>query len=143
MRIIKPTLFKITFVAVTGLALLAGCTYTSTTSDSPELSIDMASFKRSIDSLSPNEGMNLSTTATNANGFKTSSVSVEIINGKNIPSDETGVNDLGKKIALKLKHSLKNPAQYDKYGVIFNTEKSSGGFTESRKVSYECDSKDL
>jgi hypothetical protein len=60
------------------------------------------------------------------NGKSSSELEISIINGKNIPADDTEMKALGKTIATDIKKSLKDQNEYNEYTVLFVTQVKDG-----------------
>jgi hypothetical protein len=114
------------FIAAT---LIASCTMTSTKTKNPTFGKSTASLEADLNKIVSCEGINLQGKEITTNGKITSEVEIDITNGRNIPTDENQMNDLGKQIAVVIS-ALQDKNEYGTYKVLFITKKSAGSVTQ-------------
>jgi len=109
--------------------VLSSCTTTTTRTKEPVFDISTTSIENEINTLVSCKGINLNGKETTENGNISSELEIHIINGQNIPTGDTQMIDLGRKIAIVFKKALKNTLDYQTYRVLFITETENAGST--------------
>jgi hypothetical protein len=138
---IRTILFRMTWLLL--IAALASCKYTVTKRKSPQLAVDDQTLSATIINLVKCEHINLNGTETTTNGHSTSELLVEIVNGINVPQAQNEQDSLNKKIAIEIKHDLKNGDQYDTYKVLFVDLQEKGNTTKTHYTGHIWNSKEL
>jgi hypothetical protein len=116
---------------VFNLVILFSCTLATTKSKPPAFYRPLDSVSRDINAVIRAEKMHLNGTETTSNGERTSELTIEIVDPRNIPDDTALLSKVIKRIAAILKHSLKDTASYTTYRVLFVKQPSSGPVTKS------------
>lgn len=111
-------------------ASIASCTMTTTKTKAPVFSIETEQLQKDLNQLVSCENINLDGKEVSTNGKINSELEVDIVNGKDIPSDDDQMISLGKLIASDLKKSLKDPNQYNTYKVLFIKKHTDSGVTQ-------------
>lgn len=83
------------------------------------------------------ENINLDGKKTSGSGGNHTLLTIEFINGKNIPTDDAKIETLAKQLALQIKQTLKNPKQFESYKVLFDTRVTDGAETTTKFVGHE------
>ena len=74
------------------------------------------------------EHFNLDGSEVTTNGKKQTQLQVDVINGENIPADDSW-QVLARSVALEVKKALKDTGEYEQYNIRFVKEKEAGGLT--------------
>ena len=108
---------------------ITSCTFTTTRTKPPEFKLSVDSIEGKIDSLVTCEHITLNGAEKITNGKSSSEMEIDIINGKNMPSDDDRLKTLGKLIVSRLRTELKNPNDYNTYKVLFVALQTKGNVT--------------
>lgn len=111
------------------LQVFISCTTTTTRTKEPVFNKSTDSIENELNALVACKGINLNGKETTDNGNVTSELEIQITNGQNIPTDDTQMIDLGKKIAIVIKKGLKNSSEFQTFRVLFITETDNSGIT--------------
>jgi hypothetical protein len=111
-------------------AVSPGCTFTTTIVKPPEFSMNSDSLRMQLNKLVQCEDFSLNGAEITTNGIKETTLEIDVINGKNIPSEDEPMNALGKQIALQLKEDMANSNAYNNYKVLFVTQTINGMITK-------------
>lgn len=111
--------------------LNVSCIRTLTNIKNPMFSKTIDSLQLDLNKLVTCETINLNGKETDTDGKITSELTVNIINGHDIPDDEHQMNSLAKQIAMVLKESLQKGVDFQTYNVLFVTKKESAGVTRN------------
>src|SRR5437762_3423121 len=98
---------------------ITSCTLTTTKTKNPVFNVTTDQVQNDLNKLVSCESINLDGREINKNGKANSELEIDIINGQNIPGDESQMISLGKLIASDIKRSLKDQKQYNTYNVLF------------------------
>jgi len=109
---------------------LGGCTYTQ--SYNPELNDRQQSVHDSINMKYQFEHIELQGKKTSGSGGDHNTLIINCVNGKNIPTGNNDITDAAKKIAKLIKTAMRDPSQFDKYSVVFDTRTVDGALTTNR-----------
>jgi hypothetical protein len=132
--------FPLTFACAL-LTLLAACTFTTKRIKDPQLATSADSLSRSIGQYVSCEHINLDGKEITSNGKTTSELEIDIINGKNVPTDTARMRSVGRSIASIVRSGLQDVNEYDHYKVLFVKVESSGIETKRTwtGMSYKAD----
>jgi len=139
MRIFKTSFFKLT--AIAALLWLSGCTYSQTYT--PELNDKAKSISDSIDSKYHFEAINLTGKKTSGTSGKHETLTIQFINGQNIPTDTSQMKVLAKQLAMAVKKAIKDTTRFDSYVVGFDTRKIDGAVTTNNYYDFDFAPEDL
>lgn len=144
-KIVKLLQFRVTkqFLLLVILLSLFSCTFTTIKPKEPHFIADPGSISADIGRLIAAEQVGFTGSELKTNGQATSELSVTLVNAKNPPKDQDQYGELGEQIAQLLKHSLKDPNEYDTYKVIFLIEQTKGAVTKSRSAEFSYPSAKL
>jgi hypothetical protein len=106
------------------------CTMTVTKTKNPIFLVGMDSIRIDMNKILAFEHIGLVGRETDKNGKLSSELEVDIINGKNIPGDDSAMRILGNSIASDLKKALKDKNEYDTYKVLFVIQEMANGTTK-------------
>ena len=112
------------------IIFIAGCTMTTTKTKPPVFRIPTEQLQKYLNQLVSCEDVNLDGKEVKTDGKIDSELEIDIINGKDIPSDDDQMISLGRSIASDLKKSLKDQNQYNSYKVLFIKKQTDGGVTQ-------------
>ncbi|HEY0356449.1 MAG TPA: hypothetical protein VGC29_09605 [Flavisolibacter sp.] len=129
-------------LAAISIALLTGCTFTTTKPKDPVFK-DATAVKKELVYLVDAEAINLNGKEVTSNKETKTEVEINIINGRNIPHNDEEKRVLGKSIAYSVKRNLQNPADFQTYIVRFTTENKNGPVTNSSWKSMAFDGSEL
>ena len=109
------------------LYFFTSCSTTTTKTKEPIFSTSTTIVENEVTDIVSCKSINLNGKETTENGNVTSELEIHITNGQNIPSDDTQMIDLGKKIAIVIKKGLKNSSEFQTFRVLFITEIDNSG----------------
>jgi hypothetical protein len=109
----------------------------------PLFSLEVKAIQDDLSKIVTCKNINLNGKEVTTEGKATTELEISIINGKNIPDDNTQLRTLGKAIASVLKKSLKDQNEYNTYKVLFVTVVENGGLTKKSWKSDEFASEEL
>ena len=141
MKSFKTYLLPLTVLSY--CAFSASCTTTVTKSKDPAFSKENKTIQEDLKKIVTCQHINLTGKEVTSEGKTTSEIEISIINGKNIPNDNTQLRSLGKAIASDIKKSLKDQNEYSKYRVLFVTVVKDGALTKKDWKSDEFASDEL
>ena len=127
---------------VCSLFILAACKFTTTKIKDPVF-FDEAKLESELSGVINSENVNLNGAEMTTNGKTTSELEIDIINGKNIPTNDDERKMLGKTIAKSIKGNLKDPNEFDSYRVLFVTRLEKGDMTKRNWVGNVFSSREL
>jgi hypothetical protein len=132
--------FPLTFVCAL-LTLLAACTFTTKRIKNPRFTSSADSLSLPISQYVSCEHINLDGKEVTSNGKTTSEMEIDIINGKNVPTDTARMRSLGRSIASIVRSGLQDVDEYDQYKVLFMKVESTGIETKRTwtGMSYRAD----
>lgn len=115
---------------VTAITLLTvGCTTVTTKTKNPVFAKSTDSLQAHLNKLVSCEGINVNGKEINTDGKMDTELEIDITNGRNLPTDENQLDDLGKQIASEIKQALQDKAEFETYKVLFITRSESAGVT--------------
>ena len=124
-------------------ALLAtACTFTMTSPKPPVYNEPVDSVRAQLRAVVICERFEVDGKENSTNGKPHSELDLGVINGRNIPQGDT-LGYLGRTLAARIKHALKDTGAYEKYQVSFTTEEVSGSSTTRTSTRWTFLSKDL
>ena len=129
------------FATIACLSWLFGCTYSRTYS--PELNDKAKSISDSIDSKYHFEAINLTGKATSGTSGKHATLTIQFVNGQNIPTDTSQMKALAKQLAIEVKKAIKDTTRFDGYVVGFDTRKTDGDVTSNNFYDFDFTPDDL
>jgi hypothetical protein len=122
---------------------IVACTTTVTKTKNPVFLLEMDSIQTDLAKIVTCENINLDGEEVNTNGRVTTALEVDILNGKNIPGNDSEMKALGKSIASDLKRALKDKNEYDTYKVLFITKETTGDVTRRNWIGSVFKSEEL
>lgn len=131
------------FALLSYSVFFVSCTTTITKVKDPAFSLEIKTIQADLKKIVTCQHINLNGKEVTSEGKTTSELEISIINGKNIPTDNTQLRTLGKTIASDIKKSLKDPNEYSKYKVLFVTVVENAGLTKKAWKSDEFASAEL
>jgi hypothetical protein len=120
---------------------LSSCTITTT--KDPQFVFDTGTILNNLSTLVTCESVNVNGTQTKKSNQTTSELEIDIINGKNIPSNEDSMTSLGRSIASQIKLELKDSGSYNTYKVLFVIKKVDGIVTTTNYTGHVFSSGEL
>jgi hypothetical protein len=138
MKSLKPTL--LIAVSITIIFLFA-CTYTKTYM--PQLNDKHVGLADSIKQKYGFEEINLQGKKTEGSGTVKTSLTISLINGKDIPTDSVKQTALLKELGAEIKSVLKNPNEFETYDILLVKRVVNGAETNSNFTGHEFKSSDL
>jgi hypothetical protein len=124
-------------------SFIASCTFTTTKEKDPEFKVDLNAVENNLKTLVTCEHINLSGTEKKTNNQISSEFEIRIINGVNLPTDDTQLKVLGKAIASQLKGELKNENPFNTYKMLFVIQQTTAGATSSNYTGWVLKSEEL
>lgn len=109
---------------------IVGCTVTTTKTKAPLFNIPTEQIQKNLNQLVSCQSINVDGKEVNTNGKIESELEIDIINGKDIPTNDDQMISMGKLIASDLKKSLRDQNQYNTYKVLFVKAQTDGGVTQ-------------
>jgi hypothetical protein len=131
---------QVSVISITVL-FLSGCTIT--TPKQPQFIFDAGTIQTNLSTLVICEDVDVNGTQTKTNNQTSSEMEIDIINGKNIPSNEDSMAHLGKEIAAQFKLELKDSGSFNTFKVLFVTKKVDGDVTSSTYTGRVFESAEL
>ena len=128
------------FISV--ITSLISCTFTTTKSIDPIFS-DTSTIRSELRRTISAENINLDGKQITTDGKLTTEMDINIINGKDVPTNEAEIKNLGKSIAEIIKNNLKNKDQFETYKVLFVSVVQTGFTTKRHWVGHVFNSKEL
>jgi hypothetical protein len=130
-----------TIATVVAFVWLNSCNFTSTYM--PELNGKQAAIIDSIDTKYRFEDISLKGKKITGSSGAHTSLTIEFINGKNLPTDDDKITALAKQLASQIRQTLKNPNEFETYEVMFDVRVVDGATTTNRYVSHEFKASEL
>jgi hypothetical protein len=124
-------------------AFLSGCTFTTTQPKEPVFTTGKDSILKQLNNTVRCENFNVYGSAIVSNGNKSSQLEIDVINGKNIPGNDTTMIRVAKQLALLVKQYLKDKNEYDTYKVLFIKQSFEHGITKRSWRGQSFTNKDL
>ena len=125
MKTLKSSIFILS--AIAALLCLFGCNYSQ--SYMPDLNDKAKSISDSINSRYHFEAINLTGKKTSGTSGKHATLTIQFVNGQNIPTDTSQMKALAKQLAIEVKKAIKDTTRFDGYVVGFDTRKIDGAVT--------------
>ena len=122
---------------------ITSCTFTTTRTKTPEFKMSVDSIGSKVNSLVTCEHITLNGAEKTTNGKTSAEMEIDIINGKNIPSDDDRLKTLGKLIVSRLRTELKNPNEYNTFKVLFVALQKKGDMTTRNYKGWVYKSEEL
>ena len=123
--------------------LVSSCTFTKTKVIEPAFTLTLDSIAREINSLIITPETSITGKEISTNGHKTTELTINLFNSKNLPNDEAEQRELAQNIAILTRNTLKNPNSFTDYKVLFTKKAVNGAVTKSSYVGYSYNSRDL
>jgi hypothetical protein len=114
---------------------MMACTYSRTYM--PDYNGKQVAVIDSINRIYSFEDVEAKVKNTSGSGGDHAVLTITFINGKNIPTDYDAMTALAKRLALKIKATLKNPKEIESYTVLFDTRTVGGSVTTNKSVGHE------
>ena len=125
----KQFLFLTAMVAL----LFASCTFTSTSTKTPEIDQPEA-LTASIDSLVPNSGLDLNGSSRNVNGMVTNEAELIVYNAEGLKKGTAGKQQIAFAIAQTLYQNIANRKEFNQFLVTFVFQ--DGNFSETQRFAF-------
>ena len=114
----------------------------------PHFKVSKDSVNSVIHKLVNVEGINIGGYKTPVDDSVNTSLSIQLINPKQLPNDNDSLLEIQKRVASTVKSLLENVSQYKKYNIIFiqkeSTKKNGWTFTKTEGLfQHSFDAKDL
>jgi len=135
------TYSKFILFVITTIAVFSSCNFNRTYM--PELNGKQEAIIDSIDTKYRFENINLQGRKTSGTGGTHTSLTVDFINGKNIPSGDDKITVLAKKLAIQIRQTLKNPKEFESYIIRFDDKVVNGNTTTTNYVGHEFKASEL
>jgi hypothetical protein len=123
--------------------LIVSCTFTTTRQKRPQFRSGIDTVGHSIDSIVSCQHINMNGVEKSTNGKVVSELEVDIVNGTNIPKDDTQIKALGRTIAARVKSELKVDQDFTAYKVLFVTQSTNGTVTNRQYTGFIFKSAEL
>jgi hypothetical protein len=136
-------LFTKTTIVLVLMYLISSCTFTSTKTKMLSFKVENAKMTENLKTLVTCENVNVNGLEKKTNDQVSTELEIRIINGSNIPSDETKLRSLGKSIDSLFKQELSNVNDFNTFKVFFITTQSNGPVTSSSTRGFTFKSEEL
>jgi hypothetical protein len=123
--------------------LTFSCTFYSTKSKMPNFKVERAKMEENLKTLVTCENVDVRGMDINVNEKVSTELQVSIINGSNIPTDESKLKSLGKSIDSLYKQELSNVNEFNTFKVFFVVSKRDGIVTTSSSRFFAFKSDEL
>jgi hypothetical protein len=119
-----------------------GCEWTTTVPKPPVYGEPMDSLRVQVLRLVQCQHFDVDGSSITRNKKKHTQLRIEVVNGKDIP-EGSAMWELGKQLAVAVRHALRDTTEYDEYQVTFTTEEQSPGSVSKHYTTRSFQSADL
>lgn len=119
------------------LCFLTACTTTITKLKDPEFAVPVDSLADEIHGVVASQHINVVGKTITTNGKDSTALEITVINGKDIPQDQTQEKALGRAIAVDVHGALKDKNEYKALLVIFMKVDSGETITKKTWTAFE------